>query len=136
MSSKMFYVLSTLIAFVLCFAVFVRLNPLDAARLHQQPQELGAQPGGFGTVVAGATLEDLAQIVAATPRTRPLAGSLAQGHVSFVTRSALWGFPDVTNLWQTPQGVALHSHLVYGKSDLGVNRKRIDGWLAQRAGDN
>ena len=53
----------------------------------------------------------------------------------FVVRSALLGFPDLVTVQAIPQGDAaatliVWSRSVYGGSDLGVNRRRVDAWLA------
>jgi len=58
---------------------------------------------------------------------------LLQAH--FVVRSAILGFPDLVTVQATPHGddaatLIIWSRSVYGRSDLGVNRRRIDAWLA------
>nr|WP_275982246.1 DUF1499 domain-containing protein [Frigidibacter sp. ROC022] len=78
----------------------------------------------------GAEMARLDARIRATPRTRVLAGSPAEGRVSYVTRSLLWGFPDITDLWLEGAALHLRGHAVYGRSDLGVNRRRIETWLA------
>jgi len=80
-----------------------------------------------------AALRDLADVIEDTPRTARLAGSVDEGHVSYVTRSRVMGFPDVTNLWREGDVVAIRGHLIFGKGDMGVNKRRIEGWLT-RAG--
>ncbi|WP_375262731.1 DUF1499 domain-containing protein [Palleronia sp.] len=71
----------------------------------------------------------LVETIAATPRSGRLAGQVEDGHVSFVTRTRIMGFPDVTNVLRTEKGVAIRGHLVVGKGDMGVNRRRIERWL-------
>lgn len=73
----------------------------------------------------------LVETIFASPRTEQLAGKVEDGHVSFVTRTPIMGFPDVTNVLRTEDGIAVRGHLVVGRSDLGVNRRRIEGWLRQ-----
>lgn len=83
----------------------------------------------------------LKEVIEATPRTTLLAGWLTTEapqriyNASYVTRSAIWGFPDVTSVRveRTNSGtiVLMHGRLVYGKHDLGVNEGRIRGWLDQ-----
>ncbi|MGB1235819.1 MAG: DUF1499 domain-containing protein [Planktomarina sp.] len=72
-----------------------------------------------------ATLLDLIQ---ATPRTHEIENHLPDTRI-FVHRSLAWGFPDVTHVMLTQDTLTLDGHLVYGRSDLGVNKARIDGWL-------
>jgi uncharacterized protein (DUF1499 family) len=56
-----------------------------------------------------------------------------QGH--YVTRSALLNFPDLVTVTVRPDGAAsstviLYSRSVYGHSDFGVNRARVEAWLS------
>ena len=140
--------LIALIVLVLGFAVWVRVAPSDPARWHRMnsPRGLGelAGAGSFETrrVVEGdgaAALAALDGIARATPRTRVLAGSVEEGFVTYVTRSALWGFPDYTGVYLTQNDPAaegattltIWGRLRFGQSDMGVNRARIEGWLGQ-----
>jgi uncharacterized protein (DUF1499 family) len=52
-----------------------------------------------------------------------------------VARSALFNFPDLITVQVTPSTsggstLIVYSRSAYGQSDLGVNRKRVDTWLA------
>ncbi len=113
--------------------------PEDRYRLSGPIPALGDHPeeGGFTAVRkvadAAAPLRRLIAEIEATPRTGKLAGSAEAGEASFVTRSLVWGFPDVTNVRAGADRVEIRGHLVIGKGDLGVNRRRIEGWL-DRAG--
>ncbi len=117
---------------------WVRTMPVPAERYHaagEMPtdgEHVGR--GGYAVVrVVSAPQETLAALsdrIAQTPRTTRLAGSAAEGHVSYVTRSDFWGFPDVTNAWIDGDRVAVRGHLVVGGGDMGVNRARIERWLA------
>lgn len=127
---------------VLAFGAWVRLAPHEAARFHRAGPALPlgnhASPGGFHAVrpwaaFAGTPQTALArveEVIRATPRTPRLAGSPTEGHFSYVTRSALWGFPDTTNVWIEGEALHISGHLRFGQSDLGVNRARIEGWLS------
>ncbi len=134
--------LALILALVLGFAAWVRLAPVRAERWHRVPSaaaQVGdwAEPGGFEAVrqlpKPQATLAELDTIIMASPRTTRLEGAPEDGLITYVTRSALWGFPDITNLWLEGGRLHIRGHLIYGRSDLGVNRARIEGWLA-RAG--
>jgi uncharacterized protein (DUF1499 family) len=53
----------------------------------------------------------------------------------YVARSAVFNFPDLIAAQVTPDTsgtsfLVLYSRSVYGQSDLGVNRKRVETWLA------
>jgi len=60
---------------------------------------------------------------------------VAQLQAHFVARSALLNFPDLITAQVAEAGpdastLVLYSRSVYGYSDLGVNRKRLNTWLA------
>jgi hypothetical protein len=113
---------------------YVRLAPSDPARWHAMPENLapGDLAGGAVRVVPG-DLAALDAIIRATPRSRVLAGDVAQGMITYVTRSRVFGFPDYTTVRQAGERLEIYGRLRFGKSDLGVNAARIDGWL-QRLG--
>ena len=70
-------------------------------------------------------------IIRATPRTSVLAGSVAEGRVTYITRSLVWNFPDYTTVQQKGDYLLIFARLRFGGSDLGVNRKRVSRWLDQ-----
>jgi uncharacterized protein (DUF1499 family) len=114
-----------------CFALYVRLAPSDVARWHRGVADISPNPeGSFRTSLEGADFARLHEQILQTPRTRVLAGDVAAGHVTYVTRSALWGFPDYTTVEQTGSEITLVGRLRFGRSDLGVNKKRIQAWGA------
>ncbi len=121
-----------LAAFLIAVAIWVRVAPSDAARWHQMPDQIdnADQTGSAMRVVENADMASLDKIIRATPRTEVLAGSVAEGMVTYITRSALFGFPDYTTVRQREGRIEIFGRLRFGKSDLGVNAKRIDGWLA------
>ncbi|MEM9126862.1 MAG: DUF1499 domain-containing protein, partial [Pseudomonadota bacterium] len=69
-------------------------------------------------------------IARASARTSVLAGSVSDGLVTYVTRSRLIGFPDYTTAQQDGDTLRIHARLRFGRSDFGVNRNRVDTWLA------
>jgi uncharacterized protein (DUF1499 family) len=55
--------------------------------------------------------------------------------VHYVARSAVFNFPDLIMLQVTRDTsdssfLIMYSRSVYGRSDLGVNRRRVETWLA------
>lgn len=122
---------------------FVRLAPDDPARWHVAlpPLEDEAAPGvsevpggavGFvPTATPGDALARLAEVAAATPRVRLLAGEVASGRITWVARSAVWGFPDYITAEAGTGGVRLWSRQRYGRGDLGVNAARLADWLGR-----
>ena len=130
---------------------YIRLAPSDAALWHIDPTtSTDATPPPceitrsvdraraaclFPEAAPAALLTRLDAIALATPRTRRLAGSAAEGRITWVTRSRLMGFPDYTTAQatQTPQGTRLDlfARLRFGGADNGVNAARLDTWLPQ-----
>ena len=78
-------------------------------------------------------LSRLDTIAQADPRTTMIAGSIAAGHVTYVQRSAIIGFPDYISVRaRTTEGgssLSIYSRSRFGYSDLGVNKARTKRWL-------
>lgn len=76
-------------------------------------------------------IKDVAE---AQPRTYQAALYPDQLQVHYVARSAWLNFPDLITVTVRPDGsgastVILYSRSVYGESDFGVNRRRVEAWL-------
>ncbi|HEY4173910.1 MAG TPA: DUF1499 domain-containing protein [Rhodopila sp.] len=74
-------------------------------------------------------------VAAAQPRTYQAALYPEQLQADFVVRSAMFNFPDLVMVQvlkdgADSSGLIVYSRSVYGHSDLGVNRKRLEAWLA------
>jgi uncharacterized protein (DUF1499 family) len=138
-------ILSITLALAVAAAVlaYLRLAPSNPALWHialePRPPALGAPAAQITALEGGAyvdvplqdkLLAQLDAIAMATPRTQRLAGSVASGHITWITRSALWGFPDYTTAQITPNGLTIYARLRFGRSDLGVNAARLRKWLA------
>jgi uncharacterized protein (DUF1499 family) len=125
---------------------YIRLAPSDAS-WHVDPATVTAPAkpnhwlvadGGDAPAVALTMTPDqaatkLAAVAMATPRTDLLAG---QGvHTTWITRSAIMGYPDYTSILITPtatgSAVAIYARSRFGQSDFGVNRARVESWLKQ-----
>jgi uncharacterized protein (DUF1499 family) len=88
--------------------------------------------GAIRVVAAGEdALARLDEIALETPRTSRLAGSAEDGRVTYVTRSRVFGFPDYTTAEVVDGQLRVFGRLRFGGSDMGVNRARIESWLAQ-----
>ncbi len=128
---------------------YIRLAPSDPGRWHIDPIA-APPPGATGWKLAPnggdaaapvwavrpeALLEALDAIALFTPRTSRLAGSPATGRVTYVTRSRIMGFPDYTTVQAIPaeggSTLVAVARLRFGQSDLGVNRARLEDWVAQ-----
>lgn len=89
----------------------------------------------YGVTAAKLRQEFLA-IVIAQPRTAHVLADEPGLYDDFVVRSALFRFPDLVSVRFLPgksktSTLALYSRSVYGRSDLGVNRRRSLAWLAE-----
>lgn len=130
---------------IIGFGAYVRLAPHDAQRWVAELPVMGAgdypQAGGF-LAVRGvpespeSLLARVDAVVLGTPRTQ-LIGAPDSAVRVYMTRSLFWGFPDYTMVRvRSLKGVETTSleifgRLRFGKSDLGVNKARIVGWLAE-----
>lgn len=139
-------VFAFLLIAVLGLMAFVRLAPTDVARWHVAQTDTGwakapwdavlSETGGARLRLSAATgapgdlLARLDAVALATPRTTRLVGSVAEGRITWVTRSALWGFPDFTTAEARVDGLYIHARLRFGREDMGVNVKRLEGWRA------
>jgi hypothetical protein len=125
---------------LLGFAGWVRLAPSDPADWHRPSglRDLGDEraEGSFaatrplGERSGAEVLAALDAAALATPRTRRLAGSPGEGMITWVTRSAVWGFPDYTTAWVEGDRFTVHGRLRFGRGDMGVNEARVRAWLA------
>ncbi len=127
-------VLWLIVGVVVLLGTYIRLAPSDPARWHVVPigeveQEL---KGGVIRVVETGPdgLARLAAVARETPRTKVLAGSVDDGMVTYITRTKVFGFPDYTTVQQDGDTLRIYGRLRFGRSDFGVNRNRVDGWLA------
>lgn len=119
---------------------WIRLAPSDPAVWHVDPQVTADQDlaAGVRRRISGAGPDGfmrLHTIILSTPRTDVLAGSPDEGQVTYVTRSQWMGFPDYTTVRENGEVLELWARARFGTSDLGVNKARVEGWLAElRAG--
>jgi Protein of unknown function (DUF1499) len=128
---------------------WVRLAPSDPGKWHVDlaAQEFQAPANAhvfcirpdnrFGPIVGDPAdlLARLDAIALATPRTKRLAGSAAEGRITWVTRSALMGFPDYTTAQVMPgPGLCVMGRQRFGSEDLGVNAARIGAWMQELLG--
>ncbi|MEL7257464.1 MAG: DUF1499 domain-containing protein [Pseudomonadota bacterium] len=115
--------------------LYARMAPSDVARWHVLPEELPPEDAAgqaVRVIEAGPdTFSRLDEIILDTPRTEVLAGSVEDGMRTYITRSALFGFPDYTTVAQKDGQITLFGRLRFGKYDMGVNAKRLDGWLSE-----
>ncbi len=136
----------------LALMAYIRLAPSDPRAWHisvatQDPIPQGPCADHIALVAKGAraacilpltpaaVLDKLEAIALTSPRTLHLAGSAAEGRITWVSRSFLMGYPDyiTAEVAQTARGTRLDifSRQRFGEADLGVNAARLKDWLAQ-----
>ncbi|MDW3222133.1 MAG: DUF1499 domain-containing protein [Paracoccaceae bacterium] len=127
-----------LVVLIVAFMSYVRFSPLPAERWHQSIAAASDTDfaGGAVRVLPGnaALFARMDQVMTSFPRTRILAGSRQDGHITYVTRSAVFGFPDITTIELQGDDIKLYARLRFGASDLGVNRKRLERLIAGAKG--
>lgn len=133
-----------LAAALLALMAYVRLAPSNAARWHVDPLA-AADPGPRGVLIAPGkyfstdTATDLLKkfdaIALEHLAAKRLAGSVDDNHVTYVVRTKWFGFPDYVTIKTIPTDsggstLSIVARSRFGRSDLGVNRARLDSWLA------
>lgn len=127
---------------------YIRLSPMDPQVWHVDPgaalrtgkpnDYLVADGGDRPALAVAETPEALltrldAAAMAEDGVTR-LAGAPEAGWVTYVQRTRLMGYPDAISVFAVPEGegarLSLYSRSRYGHSDLGVNKARVERWLA------
>ncbi len=131
-------ILAFLVVLVVALLAYIRLAPTNAERWHTLPDVAGpgdtVEEGGFLavrriTAPAEEVLVAVEQRALATPRTKLLRGSATEGMITFQTRSLIMGFPDHTTVAVQGDLLVIYGRLRFGRSDMGVNRARIEAWL-------
>lgn len=127
---------------------WIRLAPSDPARWHEDPRLVArpatpnyhlirlvggdAMPPVFQTTPErlAARLDEIARDEGAVL----LAGSVKGLHMTYLTRTALMGYPDYTSVLIEPAGegamLLAFARARFGRSDHGVNRARLERWIA------
>ena len=112
-----------------------RLLPADAT-IDRDPDRDGHPP------TFQVSVEDLSvafdEVALGDDRVEIVAGSAASGHVTYVQRSKVFGFPDYVSVRfiPLPEGgstLSAYSRARFGQSDLGVNQKRVERWMNEVA---
>jgi len=102
------------------------------------PDLCGADPQAFSPVfdMPPALLrERWRAVVAARPRVELLAEYDGGMQIDYVARTARFRFPDIVTVRFIPvppaqSTIAIYSRSLYGRSDLGMNRARVESWLS------
>ena len=140
--------LAVLLLAVLGAAVYFRTVPMPAETWHVDPASVSPPDSpnyalrvGDGAPVFDLPPDDVAarlDAVATAEGADTIGGSLAEGHVTYVARSRLMGYPDAISVRLTPvaQGtrVEIYSRARFGHSDMGVNAARVARWIETARG--
>lgn len=114
-------------------AIF-RLIPTDPDRWHLPVRQTADADLAGGAVRVLPDSEGLLAridgLMTGLPRTDRLAGSVADGHITYITHSRVFGFPDYTTVQRVDGEIRMFARLRFGASDLGVNRARLERVLA------
>ena len=138
-----------LLALIIVMILWVRMAPSDANQRHVDPEtvEKTTKPNKFlmrdGQDMNGLVFDmspaDLSakfdEMALSQPKVTVLAGSAAQGHVTYVQRTNLMAYPDYISVKITAEEggtsrLTLYSRSRFGQSDLGVNKARVKAWTA------
>lgn len=130
---KLMILLWVLVAVVVVVLGYIRLAPSDPLTWHMMPETTTEREFGNGLVrqvEAGPDgLAKLDRIMAESPRSKWLAGSVQDGMVTYVSRSAIMGYPDYTTVRQEGEVLTIYARARFGRSDFGVNRTRVQRWV-------
>lgn len=126
---------------------WIRLAPDDPARWHLDPRMVsrpetpnfhllrmgdGDSAAPLFNTPPNALADQLDNIARAQGATL-LAGQVSSGHMTYMTRSRIMGFPDYTTVLIEPAGdgsmLTAFARARYGYSDMGANRARLQRWV-------
>ncbi|WP_282168160.1 DUF1499 domain-containing protein [Ruegeria atlantica] len=123
-----------IVVLVILFGAYIRFAPSDPAKWHVAPigdQDRDLDGGVVRVVETGPDgLLRLDAFARVSDRTSVLAGSVDEGMITYITRTKVIGFPDYTTVQQDGDTLRIYARLRFGRSDFGVNRARVDEWLA------
>ncbi|MEP6021043.1 MAG: DUF1499 domain-containing protein [Paracoccaceae bacterium] len=132
------YFLLFLIVLVVAGMIWFRVAPSDKQRWHVVITDTENADHIFGVtrVIEWSPdkLDAFNASFSSELRTEILAGAVQDGHITYVTRSKIWGFPDYTTVQLVDDQLRIFARLRFGRSDLGVNRARIDRILVALKG--
>ncbi|TKZ20722.1 DUF1499 domain-containing protein [Shimia litoralis] len=122
------------LAFVcLAFLAYVRLAPSDPTVWHVAPSSHDDKSFSNGVIRQVPSGQDglrrMDIIVSSDPRTQKLAGDVASGMITYVSRSRMVGFPDYTTMVQSGEDLVIYARSRFGRKDFGVNAARVNRWV-------
>ena len=123
-----------LVAVVVVMLGYIRLAPSDPVVWNVMPQSVEADKdfknGVIRVVEIGSDgLTRFDEIAMKTARTKRIPETGQGSMVTYVTRSAVLGFPDYTTVRQDGEKLTIYARARFGRSDFGVNRDRVQTWI-------
>lgn len=122
-----------LTAVLALLAVYVRVAPSDPDKWHVAAafDQNGDSANSARRILESGPdgLARFNEIALETPRTFVLAGSVADGSITYVTRSKLLSYPDYTTVQQVGDTLKIYARSRFGRKDFGVNTKRVETWI-------
>lgn len=145
MRMTLILILAFVVLATAALALYARTYQMRAEVWHVDPAEVVDPPAGNSVLLRGddaprldgtpaevaARLDAVAEAEGATR----LAGDPAEGHVTYVVRSRIFGYPDAVTirLHEVPDDgttrVDIFSRSAIGESDFGVNAARVSRWI-------
>ena len=120
-----------ILACVAAMVAYIQFAPSDPTRWHariENAKDMDFQAGAMRLV--DGDIANLDRIIRDSGA-KVLAGSVEEGLITYISRSRIIRFPDYTTVQAINGKLAIYGRLRFGKSDLSVNRKRIERWIAQ-----
>ncbi len=129
-------------------AVYFRTVAMPAEVWHVDPASVTPPESpnfelrrGEGAPVFDATPDVMAariDAIATAEGAAMIGGDLAAGHMTYVARSRIMGFPDAVSVRLVPVAggtrLEIFSRSRFGYSDMGVNAARVARWIAAARG--
>jgi uncharacterized protein (DUF1499 family) len=131
---------------------YIRLAPVDAEAWHVDPTAAPLQGGAnvwrvgpepeagvdalapIYAISPDALARALDEVALAEPGTTRIAGEPAEQWMTYEARSPLMRFPDYVSVrvldFEEGSTLAIYSRSRFGRDDMGVNRERVERWLA------
>ena len=131
---KLMILIWVLVAVVVVMLGYIRLAPSDPVVWNVMPQSVEADKdfknGVIRVVEIGSDgLTRFDEIAMKTARTKRIPETGQGSMVTYVTRSAVLGFPDYTTVRQDGEKLTIYARARFGRSDFGVNRDRVQTWI-------
>jgi uncharacterized protein (DUF1499 family) len=146
MKRKMMFAFILAVLSIALVLAYIRMAPSDVDIWHQDP-ETAATTGkpneyritGDAAIPFNVNASELAllvdEFIRRQPRIKHVSGDPDSRMISYVQRSSIMGYPDYITIKVSPTGskqskLEILSRSRFGHSDLGVNKRRIDQWIA------